>query len=97
MLYINPNKNEMGGYYSPQSTYANGLVQFPEELLSEFIEYNGFVSLTIENNTVIAITPEVEKWEAWKATQTEPEATPTEMQQLRADIDYIAIMTGVEL
>ena len=27
----------------------------------------------------------------------EPETTPTEMEQLRADVDYIAIMTGVEL
>lgn len=27
----------------------------------------------------------------------EPETTPTEMERLRADVDFIAIMTGVEL
>lgn len=29
--------------------------------------------------------------------QGEVETTPTAMEQLRADIDYIAVMTGVEL
>ena len=30
-------------------------------------------------------------------TQTEPEPAPTETEQLRADVDYIAVMTGVAL
>ena len=68
-MNIQWNKNEWGGYYSPQSTYAKGLVEFPEALLDEFIEYNGFVSLTIENNVVIAITPDVKLWNEWKATE----------------------------
>lgn len=97
MLYISTEKNKWGGYYSPQSTYADGLVAIPEELLDEFLDYNGFVSLTVENNVVVAISPEVELWEEWKATQTEPTPTPSAMEQLRADVDYIAIMTGVEL
>lgn len=30
-------------------------------------------------------------------TSEEPEPTPTEIEQLRADVDYIAVMTGVSL
>lgn len=33
--------------------------------------------------------------ETTETTETEPE--PTEIEQLRADVDYIAVMTGVEL
>lgn len=29
--------------------------------------------------------------------EPEPEAAPTEMEQLRADVDFLAVMTGVEL
>lgn len=76
MLYINPKKNELGGYNPPQSTFAAGLVNFPEEFLEEFVKYNGFVNLTIEENTVAAIEPDVEAWDAWKESIPEPGETP---------------------
>ena len=51
-----------------------------------------FVELTVEGQAVIAIEP---------GTVPEPEPTPepppTAEEQLRADVDYIAAMTGVEL
>ena len=76
MRYINPIQNENGGHYPPQTTYAIGLVNFPDEFFDTFYEYNGFVVLTIEGDTVTAVTPNVEAWEAWKATQ--PTDEPTE-------------------
>ena len=40
----------------------------------------------------------VVKWVAGTIPEIEEtEPTPTEMERLRADVDYIAIMTGVEL
>ena len=42
----------------------------------------------------------VTKWTPLPVPETnpiEPEIKPTELEQLRADVDYIAIMTGVEL
>lgn len=72
MLYINPKKNELGGHNPPQSTHAPGLVNFPEEFLAELIEYNGFVSLTIEGDSVVSIEPDVEAWEEWQLTIEEP-------------------------
>lgn len=71
MLYIRPIKNDAGGYNPPQSTNVQGLVDFPEEHLPLFNEYNGFVELTIENDVVTGITPDVEAWETWKATLTD--------------------------
>ena len=55
-----------------------------------------FVGIEAEDvdgvNTVTAMT---EGTMPEPAPEVEPE--PTEMEQLRADVDYIAIMTGVEL
>ena len=48
---------------------------------------------TFENGTlVLTNVPEPEV-----ADEPETEAEPTELEQLRADIDFLAIMTGVEL
>lgn len=71
MLYLNPKPFDDGAYSPPQSLKVNGLLEFPDELVKKFVSYNGFVSLTIEGNTVTAIEPNVEAWEAWKATRTE--------------------------
>ncbi len=51
-----------------------------------------FVTLTVEGQTVIAMDPgEVPE------PEPEPEPEPTETEQLRADIDFVAAMTGVSL
>lgn len=71
MLYINPNISESGGYSSPQSSPANGLLLFPENLLDKFIECKGFVKLTVKDRTVTAIKVNTKALEAWEATQTE--------------------------
>ena len=48
-----------------------------------------FVTLTVEGQTVTGMEPGV---------VPEPEIpAPTEMEQLRADIDFVAAMTGVSL
>jgi len=44
------------------------------------------------------VTPNTEAWEAWKdGLPPEPEPEPTEAERLRADVDFLAAMTGVEL
>ena len=76
MWYIKSEPNEGGGYSNPQSIKIPGLVELPEEHLETFINYNGFVVLTIEGDKVTGITPNVEAWEEWKASLpevTEPE------------------------
>jgi len=47
---------------------------------------------------VVGTRKVVTKWVAGKIPEAEePEAPVSETEQLRADIDYIAVMTGVEL
>lgn len=90
MLYINPKQSEEGGFYPPQTTDAKGLVKFPDEFFETFQEYNGFVILTIEGDTVTAVEPNIEAWEEWKATQPidEPtEPTPTNEAVTWAELD----------
>ena len=76
MLYIIKEPFEDGGYPPPQSLQVDGLLNFPEELLDEFNRYNGFVTLTVEGDTVTAISPNVEAWEEWKASQPEEPPKP---------------------
>lgn len=84
MLYIQKLPSTCGAYFSPQSHEAPGLYSFPESLLSEFLSYNGFVVLTVEGDTVVGITPNIQAWEAWKAS-----VAPTEEQiAARKETDY---------
>ena len=68
------------------------------------VRHNGFVvhhpaepDPEMEGSTV-TVTPNTEAWEAWKdGLPPEPEPEPTEAERLRADVDFLAAMTGVEL
>lgn len=99
MKYIQRNPNPSGAYPPPQSGEAPGLLELTEEQAALVIQYNGYVTLSVEGDTV-TVTPNMEAWEAWKAEQADkpaPEAAPTPEEQLRADVDYLAAMTGVML
>lgn len=98
MYYIRQTPSHSDGYPAPQSSPAPGLLALPEKFLPMFLENNGFVTLTIEDSAVTGMEPNLEAWEAWKTSLPEPTpAPPTALEQLRADMDFIAIMTGVEL
>lgn len=71
-MYINKTPNSSGAYSNPQSNKFPDSVALSDEQLTEFLKYNGFVNLTIEGETVTDIEPNIETWEAWKATQPNP-------------------------
>ena len=75
MMYITKNASSDGAYSPPQSLKAKGLLNFPDEFLEEFNNYNGFVTLTVAGDTVTGIEPNVEAWEVWKAQKQDK---PTE-------------------
>lgn len=80
-MYIQPTPNPSGAYPGPQSNAAPGLVYFPDSFLETFLAYNGFVTLTIVDNAVTDVSPNIEAWETWKAElpePVEPEPTPRE-------------------
>ena len=77
--YLNPQINENLCYCPPQSTKVDGFVEMTEEQLKTFLEYNGFVNITVVDGILTNIEPNTDAWEEWKATRpaepTEPEPT----------------------
>lgn len=72
--------------------WLDGYVAVPQELEIEVMQCNGYCDLTLENGVLKGITARPD------LIPTEPtEKEPTQLEQLRADVDFLAIMTGVEL
>ena len=79
MKYIRATHNPSGAYPAPQSNPFPGAIALTDEQVATLIQYNGFVSITGEGESV-TVEPNTEAWEAWKAslpTATEPEPDPT--------------------
>lgn len=80
MPYIQKNPNSSGAYPAPQGHAAPGLIPLTEEQAATVLQYNGFVTITseeevIEDNftrTVYTVAPNTEAWEGWKAAQPDP-------------------------
>lgn len=91
-MYLNPET------LSNQSTPAPGLLKLNAEQESLYLAHNGFVRIL--STDPVEIEADTEAWEAWKAEEAEKAAIPTpptELEQLRADVDFLAAMGGVEL
>lgn len=102
MMYIDPARRENGSYGNMQSNRAPGLVAFPDELMGEFFKDGkqavGFCVIEHDGEKVTSCTWDEDAYQAYIASLPEPEPEqPTAEEQLRADVDYIAMETGVEL
>ncbi len=87
MKYITQNPNPSGAYPAPQSNPFPGAIPLTDEQAQMVVDYNGFVTITSSEEiivdeftrTVYFVTPDLEAWEAWKATlppEPEPEPEP---------------------
>lgn len=110
MKIISKSANPSGSYFSPQDWPEGAAIPmkaavWPDALdTAAFYAHNGFVILDIRQlegvDTVTSYRPNTEAWEAWKqaeADKPQPETEPTETERLRADVDFLAAMAGVEL
>ena len=103
MQYIRSTPNSSGAYPAPDSNPFSGSLPLTDGQAAVLIQYNGFVIITNEpdediEGSSVTVTPNTEAWEKWKASQPDPEEIPpTKEEQLRADVDYLALMTGVDL
>ena len=96
MIIIEKLANENGGYSNMQSWDNLPIPEthtvWPDNLDdTNFYAYNGFVILTIEQvndvDTVTSYVPNVEAWEAWKASLPDPQPVvvePTAEEMLNA-------------
>lgn len=92
--------------YPPLMTWANqtppeGWARFPDEFYNTFYQPDkllaGFVDITVEDGAVTACTWNEEAYQAYleehPAASGEDAKVPTELEQLRADVDYLLMMT----
>lgn len=86
MLYIVKEPYENGGYPSPQSLKVPGLVEFPERFLDKFLELNGFVTLTITDNTVTAVRANNTARDAWLAEEAAKPQEPEKPETTDSDV-----------
>lgn len=99
MYYISSTPNASGNYGNPTSTPFENSLMLPDEFLSKYIEYKGFVILTATDEQITSIRVNQRALDDYFAEYPDVKAEdiPSESEQLRADIDYLAIMMGVEL
>lgn len=73
-----------------EECWLDGYIEVPQELESVVIECKGYCDLVIENDILknVIARPDLIPIK---------ETHPTEIEQLRADIDFLAVMTEVEL
>ena len=73
--------------------YGEAFAVVPDDMVEAIMETCGYcdIELNEDGTEVVSFTPtEIPVIEA-------PESEPTEAERLRADLDYLAIMTGVAL
>lgn len=106
-MYINPVT------LSNQSTPAHCLLPLTAEQEATYLQYNGFVKLTIEDvavqdsgndytvqKRITKLEPDTEAWEAWKAEEaakTPAAPTPTLEERTAALESAMLSMMGVNL
>lgn len=101
MYIIKTTENENGSR-PPIQTWDSDLVPtgfslIPDDLdLTNFYKYNGFVNLTIDEETGIVkdVQPNVEAWKNWNSSlPPEKEPKPTRLDAIEAQVTYTAMMT----
>jgi hypothetical protein len=93
MIYLNIDENN---YLLSVATVGGG-IEVDIDLAGYDLSGDRIRAHKWENNTLIFDADRYAEIEEEMQIQEENETTPTEIEQLRADVDYLAIMTGVEL
>lgn len=73
-----------------EECWIEGYIEVPKELEVKVFKNGGFCELIIENDILVDVISHPE----WRPEEIKE---PTALEQLRADIDYIAIMAEVKL
>lgn len=81
IYYLKDKPNASGAYPAPQAQPGSGTIPISQEQRDMVVQYNGFVSVKTEADEAGAVSmtmePNLEAWEAWKESQTEPQTEPT--------------------
>ena len=96
MKIITKTANENGGHPPIQEFDAehisDGYAEVPTDLdVGAFYKYNGFVTLELEGDTVVSMSPNVTAWENWKSTLPNPDTALAA--EVRAKRDKLLTVT----
>lgn len=69
--------------------WLEGWIAVPDHLREAVWACGGYCDLTVEEGVLTDVTP--------REQPPQPEPEPTEVEQLRADVDFLAVMAGVSL
>lgn len=99
MYYINLTPNTSGNHGNPMNTPFPNSVALPDELLTPYIEARGFVTLTLDGNTVTSVETNQEALDAYLAENpdTDPVTTPTLEERTAALESAMLSMMGVNI
>ncbi len=75
----------------------DGWIVIPNEFLAIWEQYKPFVTITVEDGAITSMVDNPDARTAQKATDAAYVPDPTAEEKLRADVDYIALMTGSDL
>lgn len=100
MYILSKTKSDAGQYPAletwPGLTAPDGFYWWPDSLdRSQFEQYQGFVTLTVQRNTVVSYEPNQPAFEAWQAEQL-PALIEAAVQQANATCDSL-IYAGVDV
>lgn len=87
MIYIDKIQNPSGAYPNPKNQPFPGCIELNDEQANVFFEYNGFVIVSKENGKAVSVEPNVEAWEAWKASLPDPVPEPEEPASVWDELD----------
>lgn len=73
------------------SCWLEGYIEVPDSLVERVEESLGWCNLDIRDGVLVGITSTA------KPDLTPVKPPPTELEKLRADLDYLSVMTGVSL
>ena len=93
IIKIEANKNGQHLFQTQshrRECWLDDYIAVPENLESAVMSCKGYCDLTIKNNRLIEIQPRPDLIPV-------EEVKPSELEQLRADVDFLSIMTGVSL
>ena len=79
MYYIHQTPNSAGNYGNPMGEPFDGCLALPDELLPAYLQANGFVTITVQDDTVTSVEKNQAAWETWNAAQP-----PVDLDALRA-------------
>ena len=80
MYYIKTTPSASGNYGNPMGQPFPGSVGLPDDLLSDYINAKGFVTMTVENGAVVSLEVNQEALDVYNAEHPEvpePEPQPT--------------------